>query len=94
MPNMMLIHTMPETVPISQTEQVAEGVKALASVNAYRVGAWIQLYDKGDAAKIIGYKWVHPENPELPYYFPKTKIGVILLSQKNRYYPEGYACKQ
>ena len=53
MSKQLLIHSFPAPIPIAEAEGVAKGAKALSNVDAYWVSAWIQLDDKGNAAKII-----------------------------------------
>jgi hypothetical protein len=49
----MAIHTFPSPTPLTQAEPVAKAAKALSTADAYWVGSWNQLDEKGDALRII-----------------------------------------
>lgn len=53
MSKMMLIHAIPDPIPVAQAEGVAKLAKAFSTADAYWVSSWIQLDDKGDVAKIV-----------------------------------------
>jgi hypothetical protein len=53
MPKFLVVHTMPSPVPVAQAEPVAKASKALSNTDAYWVGSWVQLDDKGDVSRII-----------------------------------------
>jgi hypothetical protein len=49
----MAIHTLASPTPLTQAEPVAKAAKALSTANAYWVGSWNQLDEKGDILRII-----------------------------------------
>jgi hypothetical protein len=53
MPKYMAIHTFPSPTPLTQAEPVAKAAKALSTADAYWVGSWNQLDEKGNALRII-----------------------------------------
>jgi hypothetical protein len=53
MAKFLVIHTMPSPVPVAQAEPVAKTSKALSNTDAYWVGSWVQLDDKGNVSRII-----------------------------------------
>ena len=49
----LLIHALPSPIPIDQAEPIGKAAKALSNPNAYWIGSWIQLDDKGNVSRII-----------------------------------------
>lgn len=49
----LVIHALPSPVPLAQAEKVAKAAKSHSNSDAYWVGSWVQLDEKGDVAKIL-----------------------------------------
>ena len=49
----LVIHTLPSPTPIDQTKPVGKAAKAHSNPDAYWIGSWIQLDDKGNVSRII-----------------------------------------
>jgi hypothetical protein len=64
-------HTMPSPIPISEVVKVTNAAKDNSNSNAYWVGCWIQLDDKGEVLKII-CEWESKDFKSL-----KTRLGEI-----------------
>jgi hypothetical protein len=53
MAKFLLIHALPSPIPIAQAEPVGKAAKAHSNPDAYWIGSWIQLDDKGNVSRII-----------------------------------------
>jgi hypothetical protein len=53
MAKFLVIHTLPSPVSFADAEPMGKASKALSNTNAYWVGAWVQLDDKGNVSRII-----------------------------------------
>ncbi|HER24306.1 MAG TPA: hypothetical protein ENO17_04560 [Candidatus Atribacteria bacterium] len=53
MAKFLLTHALPSPIPLAQAEAVAKAAKAQSNSDAYWIGSWVQLDDKGDISKII-----------------------------------------
>jgi len=49
----LVIHALPTPVPRAQADEVAKVAKANSTADAYWVGSWAQLDDKGNISKIL-----------------------------------------
>jgi len=75
MGKLFVTHTMPSPIPISQVVQVTNAAKDNSNSDAYWVGCWIQLDDKGDVSKII-CEWESKNFKSLKIRLEKIKKAI------------------
>jgi hypothetical protein len=75
MGKLFITHTMPSAIPISEVVKVTNAAKDNSNSDAYWVGCWIQLNDKGDVSKII-CEWESKDFKSLKIRLEKIKKSI------------------